>query len=173
MPLDRESGRPRGFGFIGFDSRPAAEAAIAKMDQAELGSRNIRVNESRPRSERSQNSAPSGGNGGGGGFNASGAAEVKLYVGNLSYDTTEESLRDMFASCGVVSDAMLPVDRETGRIRGFAFVTMPAADAEKAIAMDGQEVNGRTLRINEAQPRESRGGGGRNRGRGGYGRGGY
>merc|ERR1711935_1183837 len=122
MPMDRESGRPRGFGFVEYDSRKDAEAAIAKMDQAPLGSRNLRVNESKPRVERSA---------GGGGFNASGSAEVKLYVGNLSYNTTEDSLRDIFAQSGEVTDCSLVTDRESGRPRGFGFITMPSADAQK------------------------------------------
>jgi len=161
MPLDRESGRPRGFGFVEYDSRKDAEAAIAKMDQAQLGSRNLRVNESKPRVER-----PAGG---GGGFNASGSAEVKLYVGNLSYNTTEESLRESFAQSGDVTDCSLVTDRDTGRPRGFGFVTMPSADAQKAIeALNGQELDGRTLTVNEAQPPGGRGRGGRGGGRGGY-----
>eukprot|EP01083_Nonionella_stella_P106761 308387_1 len=167
MPTDRETGRPRGFGFVEYDNRKDAEAAIAKMDSATLGSRNLRVNESKPRVER-----PAGGgfNGaGGGGFNASGSADVKLYVGNLSYNTTEESLRESFAQSGEVTDCSLVTDRETGRPRGFGFITMPSADAQKAIqALNGQELDGRTLTVNEAQPPGGRGRGGRGGGRGGY-----
>mmetsp|Transcript_15533 Transcript_15533/g.17907 ORF Transcript_15533/g.17907 Transcript_15533/m.17907 type:complete len:319 (-) Transcript_15533:1260-2216(-) len=165
LPMDRESGRPRGFGFVTFSTRSAAEQAIAKLDQTDMGGRTIRVNESRPKGE----SAPGGG-GGGGGFNASGGADVKLYVGNLSYDTTQDTLQAEFEKIGSVSDCYLPTDRETGRIRGFAFVTMVAADAQTALdKMNGAEVDGRELRVNEAKPKgESRGGGGG----GGYGGGG-
>merc|ERR1719203_1104542 len=130
---------------------------MRKMDQSELDGRTIRVNESKPR--------------GGGGFNAEGKDEVKLYIGNLSYDTYEESLRGVFEQHGTVTDCFLPTDRDTGKPRGFAFVTMPAAEAEQAVnKVNGQDLDGRTLRVNEAQPKNNdRGGGGRGGGRGGGG----
>jgi len=172
--MERGTQRPRGFGFVTLSGRAAAEEAIAKMDQAQLDNRTIRVNESRPRGE-----APPGGAsgpGGSGGWNAAGAADVKLYVGNLSFDTTDESVRGIFEKFGEVSDCFLPTDRETGKVRGFAFVTMKSADAEKACAaMNGVEIDGRMLKINEAQPKGMSGGGGfgGGRGGGGGGRGGY
>jgi cold-inducible RNA-binding protein len=99
---------------------------------------------------------------------------TKLYVGNLSYNTTEETLREAFAGDGrQVKQVSIITDRETGRPRGFAFVQMVTdADAEAAIAaLDGQQLDGRTLRVNEARERE---GGGRGfaggRGRDGGGR---
>ena len=170
LPIDRESSRPRGFGFVSFETRAAAEEAISKMDQTELDSRTIRVNESRPKGDDG-NSRSSGGLGG---FNPTGAADVKLFVGNLSFDTTEETLRSAFEEYGSVSDCFLPTDRESGQTRGFAFVTMQSEDAEKALAeMNGADVDGRSLKVNEAQPKgEPRGGGGRGRGGGGRGRGG-
>ncbi|MGJ3241821.1 MAG: RNA recognition motif domain-containing protein [Opitutales bacterium] len=84
-----------------------------------------------------------------------------MYVGNLSFDTTKQDLESMFSEHGAVTDVHLPEDRETGRPRGFAFVTMDSKDAMvKAIAaFDGTEVDGRTLKVNEARPREERGGG--------------
>jgi len=152
------------------------------MDQTELDSRTIRVNESRPKGEDGDFRSPGGrgaggrGAGGRGGFNSGGARSenVKLYVGNLSFDTTEETLRSAFEEYGSVSDCFLPTDRESGQTRGFAFVTMQSEDAEKALAeMNGADVDGRSLKVNEAQPKgESRGGGGRGRGGGGRGRGG-
>lgn len=167
LPTDRESGRPRGFGFVTLSGRKAADEAITKMDQTELGSRTIRVNESRPRGE-----GPPAGAGGGGGFNAAGGADVKLYVGNLSFDTTQDTLQGQFEKFGEVSDCFLPTDRETGNIRGFAFVTMGAADAEKALSeLNGAEVDGRELKVNEAKPKNA-GGGGRGGGYGGRGGGG-
>lgn len=98
---------------------------------------------------------------------------MKIYVGNLSYETTEESLRDMFAEHGDVQEVSLVTDRDTGRSRGFAFVTMPdAAQAQAAItAINGTELGGRTLNVNEARPKTGGGGGGGG-GRGGGGRGG-
>lgn len=93
----------------------------------------------------------------------------KLYVGNLSYDITEEELREAFSSDGrQVSEVAIVMDRETGRPRGFAFVTMGSSeDAQSAIsALNGQTLNGRALKVNEAQDRGPRGGGGG--GGGGY-----
>ncbi len=98
----------------------------------------------------------------------------KLYVGNLSYDTTETTLSDAFSAHGNVVEAVLVMDRESGRPRGFGFVTMSnAEEAQKAIAaLNGQNLDGRDLTVNEAKPREDRGGGGGGGGRGGYGGGG-
>ena len=87
----------------------------------------------------------------------------KLYVGNLSYTTTEDSLRTAFAANGrTVQEVAIPSDRETGRPRGFAFVTMGSdADAKAAItALDGKDLDGRSLKVNEAQDRPPRSGGG-------------
>ena len=93
----------------------------------------------------------------------------RIYVGNLSFQTTSDSLRAAFAEFGQVADAKVMSDRETGQSRGFGFVTMgSAADAAKAIAaMNGALLDGRPLRVNEAEERPNRGGGG-----GGFGGGG-
>ena len=172
LPTERGTSRPRGFGFVTLSTRDAAEKAISKMDQAQLDGRTIRVNESRPKGERRGGMGP----GGAGSFNAAGKEEVKLYVGNLSFDTPEQEIRSMFEEFGTVSDCFMPTDRDTGKVRGFCFVTMPAADAEVACGkLNGRELDGRPLRVNEAQPRGGAGGGrggGYNDG-GGYGGGGY
>jgi cold-inducible RNA-binding protein len=102
---------------------------------------------------------------------------AKLFVGNLSFNITENDLQDAFAAHGTVVEANLMMDRATGRPRGFAFVTMSSPEeAQKAIdALNGKELGGRTLTVNIARPREERpggGGGGGNRGYGGGGRGG-
>ncbi len=92
-----------------------------------------------------------------------------LYVGNLSFNTTADDLRDLFSQHGSVTSTQVISDRETGRSRGFGFVEM-ADGAEAAVnAVNGAEFQGRALTVNEAKPREERGGGG---GRGGYGGGG-
>ena len=90
----------------------------------------------------------------------------KLYVGNLAFQTTSQDLQDLFAQAGTVESASVVEDRETGRSRGFGFVEMATQDeAQAAISQfNGQEVNGRSLTVNEAKPREDRGGG-----RGGFG----
>ena len=86
---------------------------------------------------------------------------MKLYVGNLAWATTAESLEALFSNYGSVQDAVVLSDRETGRSRGFGFVTMSDDDAKKAMAeLDGENFEGRPLRINEAQERAPRGGGG-------------
>jgi len=97
---------------------------------------------------------------------------MSIYVGNLSYDVTQNDLSGVFAEYGTVKRVQLPTDRETGRMRGFAFVEMGSdAEEEAAIAaLDGAEWMGRGLKVNKAKPKEDRGGGGG--GRGGYGGGG-
>jgi len=99
-----------------------------------------------------------------------------IYVGNMSYDTTADALRELFEAYGEVEEVSVITDRATGRPRGFAFVEMADTEAANAAiaALDGQDVDGRTLKVNEAKPREPRsGGGGRGGGsRGGGGRGG-
>ena len=94
-----------------------------------------------------------------------------MYVGNLSFDATEQDLRDLFGSHGEVTEVFIPTDRESGRPRGFAFVTMESADAmNNAIeALNGNEYQGRALVVNEAKPQSNTGGGFRGNGGGGYG----
>ena len=96
---------------------------------------------------------------------------IKLYVGNLSFQTSSEDLRDLFSQAGTVESASVVEDRDTGRSRGFGFVEMASREeGEAAIAQfNGKEFGGRNLTVNEARPREDRGGGG---GRGGFGGGG-
>ena len=98
----------------------------------------------------------------------------KLYVGNLSYDVTSSDLEQMLSAHGTVQSAEVISDRMTGRSKGFGFVEMASDDeAQAAIAaLNGQEHGGRALTVNEAKPREDRGGGGGGGGRGGYGGGG-
>ena len=95
----------------------------------------------------------------------------KLYVGNLSYSTTSAALQEMFAPYGKVESASVVEDRDTGRSKGFGFVEMSSdAEAQAAMAaLDGTSSEGRTLKVNEAKPREDRGGGGGGGGRGGRG----
>ena len=99
----------------------------------------------------------------------------KLFVGNLSFNTTENDLQDAFAAHGTVTEANLMMDRTTNRPRGFGFVTMSSAEeAQKAIAaLNGKEIDGRALTVNVAKPREERTGGGGGRREYGGGGGGY
>ena len=98
---------------------------------------------------------------------------MNIYVGNLSYDTDNASLQTAFSEFGQVEDARVIEDRQTGRSRGFGFVEMAdSSEAQAAIAkLNGTDLDGRTITVNEARPREDRGGGGGG-GRGGYGGGG-
>lgn len=104
----------------------------------------------------------------------------KLYVGNLPFSTTDDSLRETFGQCGTVTDVMIALDRQTGRSRGFGFVTF-STDEEANAAVSkfhGSDLDGRSIQVNEARPREDRprgggGGGGGYERRGGGGGGGY
>jgi len=94
---------------------------------------------------------------------------MNIYVGNLSYDLNDQDLHDVFAEYGQVDSARVIIDKMTGKKRGFGFVEMNDDDAKKAITeLDGAEINGRDIIVNEAKPKEDRPRGGGNRG-GGYG----
>jgi nucleolin len=134
LPTDYE-GRPRGFGFVSMEDEDAVKA-IEGMNGAELDGRTLNVNKSLPRGEKAR------------------PRQIKLYVGNLSWGTEEVALRELFGEYGEVVDCYIPVDRETGQHRGFAFVTMNPDDALRAAdETDGYELDGRILRVNEAQPK--------------------
>ena len=107
-------------------------------------------------------------------FRRSPSVAMKLYVGNLSYGTTNSDLETMFAAHGTVQSAQVIMDRDTGRSKGFGFVEMSNSnEAQAAIsALNGKEVDGRSLTVNEARPRDDRGGGGGGGGRSGGGGGG-
>jgi RNA recognition motif-containing protein len=98
----------------------------------------------------------------------------KLYLGNLPFTATEDEMRELLGQFGAVHSVALPTDRDTGRPRGFGFAEMDDDAAMKAIeGLDGTQFGGRSLRVNEARPRENRGGGGGGGYRGGGGGGGY
>jgi RNA recognition motif-containing protein len=102
---------------------------------------------------------------------------TKLYVGNLSFNTSNEDLQELFGQAGTVESVNIVEDRDTGRSRGFGFVEMSSKEEGAAAIeqLNGKEIDGRSLTVNEARPREERSGGGGNRGgggRGGYGGGG-
>ena len=88
---------------------------------------------------------------------------AKLYVGNLAFQTTSQELQQLFGQAGTVQSASVVEDRDTGRSRGFAFVEMSSAEEATAAIeqFNGKEIGGRALKVNEAKPRENRGGGGR------------
>lgn len=153
-PIDRSNNKPRGFGFVTFANKEDAMKAIEDMDNTDLDGRMIRVSESRPKEIGGKSSG--GGSGMNGDFNPSGATEVKLFVGNLSFDTSVETIRELFEKEGVVKDCYMPKERSTDTPRGFAFVTMPSDDARIAMKnLTGYELDGRSLRIEESMPRRS------------------
>mmetsp|Transcript_14366 Transcript_14366/g.31129 ORF Transcript_14366/g.31129 Transcript_14366/m.31129 type:complete len:377 (-) Transcript_14366:57-1187(-) len=134
IPSDFE-GNPRGFAFIQMEEEDALEA-IEKVNGTELDGRTLNVNKSLPKGTKST------------------PQQTKLYVGNLSWGTEAPALRELFEEYGNVVDAYIPVDKETGQHRGFAFVTMEPEDALRAAdETDGYELDGRILRVNEAQPK--------------------
>jgi RNA recognition motif-containing protein len=87
----------------------------------------------------------------------------KIYVGNLPFSATEDEIQQLFAQYGTVTSVSLITDRDTGRPRGFGFVEMDSGASEAISALDNHELGGRSLRVNEARPREERGGGNRSR----------
>lgn len=94
----------------------------------------------------------------------------QLFVGNLAFSTTKEELESAFSAYGTVVEVKIPIDRDTGRVRGFAFVTFDSQQAaEKALALDGSELNGRAIRVNVAQEKKTGGSGGGGRSSGGGG----
>jgi len=151
IPLDRETGSSRGFGFCSMESE-AAQTAIAESVGVTLQGRDIQVNESVPKGQQ----PPRRGRGGGGGGSNGNGNDTKIYVGNVPFDTAEESVQELFEEYGPIVDFYMPIDRDFGRPRGFAFVTLAKDAAMTAIEeLDGYELDGRFLRVNEAQPKGS------------------
>jgi len=149
---DRETGRSRGFGFVVMNSADDVQAAVEKLNEVELDGRRLRVSPAQapgerpargerplrmPRTPRARDSAADG---------------RRVYFGNLSWGMDQYDLQDLCGEFGSVEDSRLVTDRETGRSRGFGFVTMSSeAEAEEVVAqLNGQDVDGRVLRVNIA-----------------------
>jgi RNA recognition motif-containing protein len=139
---DRDTGRPKGFGFVEMEDGEA-EQAIQQLNGVELHGYALAITEARPRPESSA----------GRGMPAS-----RLFVGNLPYDATGAELKELFSSVGPVASVFLPVERESGKPRGFAFVDFSdRAHAEEAVRRFHQQpFKGRALVVNEARAKESR-----------------
>jgi RNA recognition motif-containing protein len=142
LVTDRDTGRAKGFGFVEM-GREEAEHAIRQLNRAELHGHTLSVTEARPRPEASA---------------TRGLPSVRLFVGNLPYTATAQELRDFFSAVGLVAAVSLPVERESGKPRGFAFVEFPdrAQAAEAVRRFHAQPFHGRALVVTEAQARESR-----------------
>lgn len=140
--MDKITNEPRGFGFVTMADEAEANAAIEQFNGYDLDGNALTVNVARPKTE---GAAPAG-------------SENKLYVGNLPYTMDRDALRAMFQEAGNVTDAAVIMDRESGRSKGFGFVTMATSEeAEAAIAkFNGFEVDGRELVVNRARPQEPR-----------------
>lgn len=139
VPTDRETGMPRGFAFLTM-AKEGCEAAIAGADGMEFGGRVIEVKHSLPRGTKAPKRERE--------------PQTKLYIGNLSYNTEEEVLREVFEQYGTIIDLYMPIDRYSGEPRGFAFVTVhPDVAAQIIEELDGFELDGRMLRVNEARPK--------------------
>lgn len=148
LPVDMRTGYKRGFAFMRMLDEEQAQAAIDGLNDFTLRGRAIEVNVSLPRGvapprrNRQQRSYD---------------PRTKIYIGNLPFDTTGDSLSEVFMDYGEVLDCYLPTDINTGRSRGFGFITMSKEDAAQAVdELDGINFGGRTLRINEAQPKGNR-----------------
>jgi len=142
IPTNSATGTGRGFAFVTMDSDDA-DKAMEATDGIEFGGRMLVVNEPLPPGKKIPTRRQPG--------------RTKLYVGNLSYYTVPETLEDLFGEFGEVYDCYLPEDPSTGGSRGFGFVSMAKADAERAIAeLDECEVDGRVIRVNEAQAKGTR-----------------
>lgn len=151
----RPTGEARGFGFIQFDSQEGVDAAIA-LSNEDFEGRTITV----ALSSKSGGAAPSGGD--------SEEKKHNIFVGNLSYETTEDSLGKFFESCGNIIAIRMPTDEHTGRKKGFAFVDFDSSDAvDQAVGYNDSELDGRNIRVDRGGPK--RNGGGRGGGRGGFG----
>jgi RNA recognition motif-containing protein len=142
MMRDRDTGRPKGFGFVEMDDGEA-EQAIQQLNGVDLHGYALAITEARPRPES---------------LAGRGILPSRLFVGNLPYDATGAELKELFSSVGPVASVFLPVERESGKPRGFAFVDFPErAHAEEAVRrFHQQSFRGRALVVNEARAKESR-----------------
>ena len=165
MQLDRNTGRSRGFGYVTFATAEAVEAAIALNGTKEIDGRTPNLDRSTDTSPNREKRSQVFGD-------ARSAPSNVLFVGNLSWNTVEDTLWDAFSEYGEVSSVRVPTDRESGKPKGYGYIEFSVVDsAQKAIdAMNGTELDGRPIRLDFSQPRDASGAG---RGRGtGFGGGG-
>jgi nucleolin len=175
VQLDRNTGRSRGFGYVTFATTEAVDAAIALNGTKEIDGRTLNLDKSVDVGPNREKRAQAFGE-------VRSAPSKVLFVGNLSWNTVEDTLWDAFSEYGDVNSVRLPTDRETGKPKGYGYIEFGVVDsAQKAMdAMNGGELDGRSIRLDFSQPRDANGtghgrGGGRGRGGfdGGRGRGGF
>jgi nucleolin len=170
VQLDRNTGKSRGFGYVTFATTEAADAAMALNGTKEIDGRTLRLDKSADVGSNREKRAQAFGD-------VPSAPSKVLFVGNLSWNTVEDTLWDAFSEYGEVSSVRLPTDRESGKPKGYGYIEFSVVDsAQKAFdAMSGQELDGRQIRLDFSQPRDANGAG-RGRGAGfdgGRGRGGF
>lgn len=154
IPFNAQTGQGRGFAFVSM-TEEESEKAIVETNGIEFQGRKLVVNRPLAPGEKTPVRGDRGGNSRGGDRNDK---RTKLYIGNLSFYTVGETLKEIFEEFGQVYDCYLPEDPETGGTRGFGFVTMSTEDSQNAIKeLDGCEVDGRVIRVNEAKAKESKG----------------
>jgi len=163
LPIIQETGYKRGFGFVTFTEASGAEEAC-KLNDGELDGRwlNIRVAEDKVARDDGNQGA--------------GEPQLKVFVGGLNWETTEDSVKEFFKDCGETTDVYFPTDRETGNYRGFCFITFEELDGSAAsCAKNGEELDGKWLKVNYSQPKPEGGKGGKGskggKGKGGKGKG--
>ena len=180
VQLDRNTGKSRGFGYVTFATTEAVDAAISLNGTKEVDGRTLNLDRSTDVGPNREKRAQAFGD-------VRGAPSKVLFVGNLSWNTVEDTIWDAFSEYGEVSSVRLPTDRESGKPKGYGYIEFSAVDsAQKALdAMSGKELDGRSIRLDFSQPRDANGigrgrgagfGGGRGRGGfdgGGRGRGGF
>ncbi|XP_050227804.1 RNA-binding protein CP29B, chloroplastic [Mercurialis annua] len=159
---DKVTGRSRGFGFVTMSSAQEVEVAAQQFNGYELEGRAIRVNAGPPPpKESSFGGSPRFGGGGGGGYGGGGGGQSdgnRLYVGNLSWSVDNSALESFFSEQGKVVDARVVYDRESGRSRGFGFVTLSSAEeVENALeSLNGADLDGRSIRVSVAESKPRR-----------------
>ena len=170
VQLDRNTGKSRGFGYVTFATTEAVEAAVALTGTKEIDGRILNLDKTTENGASREKRAQAFGD-------VRGAPSKVLFVGNLSWNTVEDTIWDAFSEYGEVASVRIPTDRESGKPKGYGYVEFGAVDsAQNAIdAMNGKELDGRLIRLDFTQPRDANGAG-RGRGAGfvgGRGRGGF
>ncbi|KAJ1680175.1 nuclear localization sequence binding protein [Spiromyces aspiralis] len=168
---DRNTGRSRGFGYLDFTTRAAAEEAVANAADREIEGRAVRLEVSEPKSPRFQGERSASGKDKFASKGGNSEPTTTLFIGNLSFDSTEESVRAAFEECGTVNSVRLVTDRDTGKPKGFGYIEFAdITGAKESMKWNNTMLNGRNIRLDYAAPRgNSNGGNGFRGGRGGRG----
>lgn len=165
VQLDRTTGKSRGFGYVTFATGEAVKAAIALNGTKEIDGRvlNLDISTDNKGGNKEKRASAFG--------DTRSAPTNVLFVGNLSWDTTEDAVWEIFKEHGNVDSVRMPTDRESGRPKGYGYVEYSSVDSAKTAidALSGQEIDGRAIRLDFSQPRDASGGGGRGGDRGGRG----